>query len=46
MHDEKYISPEISNNLFTHLSDRSVMNTENEKHLTAREIEIIRYIRS
>ena len=44
MNNEKYISPEISNNLFTHLSDRSVQNTENEKHLTAREIEIIRYI--
>ncbi len=44
MQDEKYISPEISNNLFTHLSDRNVINTENEKHLTTREIEIIRYI--
>lgn len=44
MHDEKYISPEISNNLFTHLSDRNVNASENEKHLTTREIEIIRYI--
>jgi DNA-binding NarL/FixJ family response regulator len=44
MQNEKYISPEISNNLFTHLTDRKVINTENEKHLTAREIEIIGYI--
>ena len=44
MHGEKYISPEISTNLFTHLSDRNVSGTENEKHLTTREIEIIRYI--
>lgn len=44
MHDEKYISPEISNNLFTHLSDRNVNTPENEKHLTPREIEIIGYI--
>jgi len=44
MHGEKYISPEISINLFTHLKDRNVTNTENEKHLTTREIEIIRYI--
>jgi len=44
MNDEKYISSEISVNLFTHLNDPNVTNTENEKHLTAREIEIIRYI--
>ena len=44
MQDEKYISPGISNNLFTHLSDRNVNTPENEKHLTTREIEIIRYI--
>ncbi|MEP7229743.1 MAG: response regulator transcription factor [Ginsengibacter sp.] len=44
MSDEKYISPEISNNLFIHLTDRNVINTENEKHLTPREIEIIHYI--
>jgi DNA-binding NarL/FixJ family response regulator len=45
MHDEKYISPEISQNLFTHLTDRNVaVNTETEKQLTPREIEIIRYI--
>jgi len=41
---EKYISPEISNNLFTHLTDRNVNASEKEKHLTTREIEIIRYI--
>lgn len=44
MNGEKYISPGISNNLFTHLSDRNVNAPENEKHLTPREIEIIRYI--
>jgi len=44
MNNEKYISPEISNNLFNHLSNRHVNVPENEKHLTAREIEIIRYI--
>ena len=44
MHGEKYISPEISTNLFAHLSDRDVSETGNEKHLTTREIEIIRYI--
>jgi len=44
MHGEKYISPEISTNLFAHLSDRDISGTENEKHLTTREIEIIRYI--
>ncbi len=44
MHHEKYISPEISNNLFSHLSDRDVNTPENEKHLTAREVEIIGYI--
>lgn len=44
LQNEKYISPEISNNLFAHLSDRNVVNTENTKHLTAREIEVIRYI--
>jgi DNA-binding NarL/FixJ family response regulator len=44
MDDEKYISPGISNNLFTHLTDRNVNAPENEKHLTAREIEIIGYI--
>jgi DNA-binding NarL/FixJ family response regulator len=44
MQNEKYISPEISNNLFAHLTDRNVINTEEGKHLTAREIEIIHYI--
>lgn len=44
MHDEKYISPGISNNLLTHLSDRNVNTPGNEKHLTTREIEIIRLI--
>jgi DNA-binding NarL/FixJ family response regulator len=44
MNNEKYISPEISNNLFMHLTDRNVNTPENEKHLTPREIEIIRYI--
>src|SRR5438309_6408751 len=44
MLDEKYISPAISNNLFMHL-DECVINTPgNEKHLTAREIEIIHLI--
>jgi DNA-binding NarL/FixJ family response regulator len=27
MHDEKYISPEISNNLFMHLNDRNIQCT-------------------
>jgi DNA-binding NarL/FixJ family response regulator len=44
MNDEKYISPDISLKLFTHLNDRNVTDTENEKHLTPREIEIIRHI--
>lgn len=44
MQGESYISPEISNNLFTHLTDRNVNTTDTEKHLTARETEIIRHI--
>ncbi len=44
MWNEKYISPEIANNLFTHLNDRNINTPNNEKHLTTREIEIIRYI--
>lgn len=44
MEGEKYISPQISNNLFTHFADRNVNKGDIEKHLTAREIEIIRYI--
>jgi DNA-binding NarL/FixJ family response regulator len=41
---EKYISPVISNNLITHLTDRTVDTTSPEKHLTARELQIIRLI--
>jgi DNA-binding NarL/FixJ family response regulator len=37
MHDEKYISPGISANLFSHLTDRNVNTPENEKHLTTRD---------
>lgn len=45
MQHEKYISPEISLNLFTHLNDRKVhYDADNTKHLTPRETEIIRYI--
>ena len=44
MRHEKYISPEISNDLFHHLNDRNVNTSVNEKHLTKREIEIIGYI--
>jgi DNA-binding NarL/FixJ family response regulator len=44
MNGEKYISPEISNNLFTHLNDRNVNTPAGETHLTKREIEIIGYI--
>ena len=44
MNNEKYISPEISNNLFIHFADRNVNTRDNERHLTPREIEIIRYI--
>jgi DNA-binding NarL/FixJ family response regulator len=44
MAGEKYISPEISHNLFIHIHDRDVSASEPEKHLTEREIEIIRHI--
>ncbi|MEJ7766898.1 MAG: response regulator transcription factor [Chitinophagaceae bacterium] len=44
MQGEKYISPAISNNLFTHLTDRNVNTSDTKKHLTAREVEIIRLI--
>jgi DNA-binding NarL/FixJ family response regulator len=44
MNGEKYISPEISNNLFIHLNDRSINTPVTETHLTKREIEIIKYI--
>lgn len=40
---EKYVSPDISLNLYTHLSDRGVSN-QNEKGLTSKELEIIRHI--
>jgi DNA-binding NarL/FixJ family response regulator len=41
---ERYISPEISNNLFDHLTDRNVDTADTERQLTTREVEIIRYI--
>ena len=44
MHNEKYISPEISNNLFRHLNDKNIKAGDNENHLTKRELEIIRLI--
>ncbi len=44
MENEKYISPEISFNLFTHFNERSVHIIDPDKHLTSREIEIVRYI--
>jgi DNA-binding NarL/FixJ family response regulator len=44
MNNEKYISPEISANLFTHLNDRNVNTADSNKHLTPREIEIVRHI--
>ena len=44
MHGEKYISPEISNNLITHFTDRNVHTTDDEKQLTTRELEILRFI--
>ena len=44
MQGEKYISPEISSDLFRHLNDRNVNTPAYEKHLTKREIEIIVYI--
>ncbi len=44
MQNEKYISPEIAANLFTHLNNRNVTNTENGKQLTVRETEIVRHI--
>jgi DNA-binding NarL/FixJ family response regulator len=44
MQGEKYISPQIANNLFNHLTDRNVHSTDVKKHLTVREIEIIKYI--
>lgn len=44
MKGENYISPQISNNLFTHLKERNINTNDAEKHLTAREIEIIGHI--
>ena len=44
MQGEKYISPQISNNLFTHLANRNIDKENTEKHLTPREVEIIRHI--
>lgn len=44
MQNEKYISPEISNNLFRHLNDKNSKVAGNESHLTKRELEIIRLI--
>lgn len=44
MNGEKYISPGISLNLFTHLSDRNITGSNTEKQLTTREIEILRFI--
>ena len=42
--NEKYVSPDIAKNLFSYLSYRKKNVTEDEKHLTPREIEIIRHI--
>lgn len=44
MQGEKYISPEITHTLFTHLTDRNVTVPDQQKRLTEREIEIIRLI--
>lgn len=43
MNNEKYVSSELTYNLFSTLSKRSIKN-EYEAQLTARELEIIRYI--
>jgi two-component system, NarL family, nitrate/nitrite response regulator NarL len=42
--NDKYVSPDIAKNLFAYLSYRKKNVTEDEKHLTPREIEIIRHI--
>ena len=42
--NEKYVSPDIAKNLFSYLSYRKKNVTEDEKHLTPRELEIIRHI--
>jgi len=44
MGNEKYISPAISRNLFSFFSEKKNVSSENEKHLTARELEIIKLI--
>lgn len=44
MQGEKYISPAISYNLYSHFNDKHITTGDNEKQLTARETEIIRYI--
>jgi two-component system, NarL family, nitrate/nitrite response regulator NarL len=44
MGNEKYISPAISRNLFSFFSEKKNISPDNEKHLTAREIEIIKLI--
>jgi two-component system, NarL family, nitrate/nitrite response regulator NarL len=44
MGNEKYISPAISRNLFSFFSEKKNISPVNEKHLTAREIEIIKLI--
>jgi len=44
MGGETYISSPISTNLFIHLTDRNVATTDGPKHLTAREVEILRHI--
>lgn len=44
MHNETYISPDVSKNLFKHLGDEQVKPLANETNLTKRELEIIRLI--
>ena len=44
MANEKYISPAISHNLFSFFSEKKQISSENEKHLTTRELEIIKLI--
>ena len=44
MGNEKYISPAISRNLFSFFSEKKNISSENEKQLTARELEIIKLI--
>ena len=44
MGNEKYISPGISRNLFSFFSEKKNISSENEKHLTTRELEIIKLI--